>query len=789
MSALALASSLLLTLVLQASLLLGLVWIAERLRLLRDPGHAELAWRAALFAGLLATGLHGCGLLSGGGDGSTGTPAVLARSGAPAPAPVGLGDPVPTPGAAAAVPAVPPAAFHVPGRLRANRNDATSAAPAASPATTAAPPGLVLPVPELLALALVLLWAAASLRAGRGLARQLGDVRRLQRGLESVTEFAIPAALRADADTLAAEFGIRRPRLHLLEGLASPMLLPTLRGPTLLLLPAWTGDLAPRQRRALLAHEFAHLARRDPAWRLATRIALLPLAWHPLARHALARLEALAEHACDACAARLQGDGRPLAECLAVCLEHAAGHRSTCSPRLAVAMADDAGAVVRRVANLLEKTPMNTRTPSPALRRGALVAAVAVALALPGLAITLVGTDAVASALESGLLIGEQVTTSRDGISTWRRADADGRMLLRVRGEVRVSADDRRIEGLGDGAFFEYSRRRDGVEHAVVLRRSGDALVQEFEVDGESRPFDSEGRAWLAAELPALLRETGLNALQRGVRLLAEGGTPALLAEIAGLRVDHVRRAYLEVLFANAPLDAAQWAQAMDRVTGIGSDFERRLCLHAALAQATTPARRAGVFDAAAGIASDFELAELLIEAAKQPPVAAELGAWQRAVAALDSDFELRRVLDASLEHARGDRRVVLAALEAAERFSSDFELRQLLETAAPAARTDAALRARWLQRAGGLGSDFERRSALTALIDVDHVDIDVADGVLVALAGVRSDFEAAVVLTELAGRMPYDAGLVERYRAAARRLDDFERGRAERALDRFAAL
>jgi hypothetical protein len=35
---------------------------------------------------------------------------------------------------------------------------------------------------------------------------------------------------------------------------------------------------------------------------------------------------------------------------------------------------------------------------------------------------------------------------------------------------------------------------------------------------------------------------------------------------------------------------------------------------------------------------------------------------------------------------------------------------------------------------------------------------------------------------------MPDDAGLRERYRSSARRLGYFERGRAEMALDRFAA-
>jgi len=41
-------------------------------------------------------------------------------------------------------------------------------------------------------------------------------------------------------------------------------------------------------------------------------------------------------------------------------------------------------------------------------------------------------------------------------------------------------------------------------------------------------------------------------------------------------------------------------------------------------------------------------------------------------------------------------------------------------------------------------------------------------------------------VLVELAARMPKDAALIERYRAAARKLGSYERSEAEQALDRF---
>src|SRR5688572_24958251 len=45
------------TLMLHASVLLGLAWLAERLGLLRNDGWAELAWRGALVGSLLTATL------------------------------------------------------------------------------------------------------------------------------------------------------------------------------------------------------------------------------------------------------------------------------------------------------------------------------------------------------------------------------------------------------------------------------------------------------------------------------------------------------------------------------------------------------------------------------------------------------------------------------------------------------------------------------------------------------------------------------------------------------------
>ena len=71
-------------------------------------------------------------------------------------------------------------------------------------------------------------------------------------------------------------------------------------------------------------------------------------------------------------------------------------------------------------------------------------------------------------------------------------------------------------------------------------------------------------------------------------------------------------------------------------------------------------------------------------------------------------------------------------------------------------------------------------------MIAAGPVDLRLADKVIAAVGDMGSDYEIRVALTALAERMPDDAGLRARYRAAARELGDYERGQAEKALDRF---
>jgi beta-lactamase regulating signal transducer with metallopeptidase domain len=218
--------------------LFALVWAAERLELLRRPGTRQTAWRIVLLVPLISAALQ-----------------VFVLGGSPISQLMALH-----------APAIQAAQSHA---------GAALAAPVAVPA--AIPENLLYQGASLIGWAWLALVVAGALR----LVVQCHGLWRYRRGLAAVSD---PVTL-AMAATLSRHAGLANVKLLDDPDLAGPIALP----PHAVVLPSWTRDaFSDLQKKALLAHEIRHLARRDPQWR---------------ALHGLMALATLAPMAASPCAA------------------------------------------------------------------------------------------------------------------------------------------------------------------------------------------------------------------------------------------------------------------------------------------------------------------------------------------------------------------------------------------------------------------------------------------------------------------------------------------------------
>ena len=316
------------TVLLAAAALLTARWV-------RGEAWRETLWKAALVGGVLTATVQSAGWIIG--DLGRWNLAVLPAAGT-APA-----SPRPASPAAATREADPPPAASI--------DPARRAAPSSEEAAPSSPPHALPSAPApVRAPGTPLGWTLLAWALGAGamllrLALRQWRLRSLLAGRSAVTDgevLAMLARLRRDA-------GLWRPvRLTVCAATPTPL---ALGGGEICVPPRFLTGLDPEQQRSALAHELAHLARRDPAWHFGVSILEALFFFQPLNRLARVRLRESAEFLCDAWAARQTGSPLGLARCLAEVASWVAPGRHPI-PAGTMAMAEGGSPLVQRVQRL-----------------------------------------------------------------------------------------------------------------------------------------------------------------------------------------------------------------------------------------------------------------------------------------------------------------------------------------------------------------------------------------------------------------------------------------------------
>ncbi len=259
-----------------------------------------------------------------------------------------------------------------PGSAPTNSLDATD--PAIERASVPVPTETPSPVSSTVTTLMVVAWGAVAL-----LLALIYIARRLMLAGRLVTRRTVTEGrMRALLDALRLEVGHDAPVfLTAASTIASPVAL----GLAEICVPeAAITDLDEDQQRGLLAHELAHLHRRDPLWLDAASLIERVFFFQPLNRLARRELQHNAEYICDDWAATHTGSGEPLARCLARVAEWI--EASPLGVPVA-GMAEQRSLLVTRISRLLEDTPVRFSLSRLSMIAATLVAVIAVVAAVP----------------------------------------------------------------------------------------------------------------------------------------------------------------------------------------------------------------------------------------------------------------------------------------------------------------------------------------------------------------------------------------------------------------------
>jgi HEAT repeat protein/beta-lactamase regulating signal transducer with metallopeptidase domain len=318
----------LLTYLIHSSILLAAAAVVAW-RFAEQHAWLDVAWKGAVIAPLLTASIQ---------PGLTAASLGSRWSIASAPAASAVGAAVPAPHEIAPPETARPQVTEPASRSSVDR----TVLPAAAPAAVAEPrdrpqwPSIVGRWPLLAAFA----WLAiATATAARYLARLRAAYRDLASGT-AVT--AMEVVQRACGDAVAPE----SIAFTVSDRCAVPLAMAGRR----IVLPERLFELDAEQQRAALAHEVAHVVRRDPEWRIGMDLLERVLFFQPLNRLARARLSDAAEFLCDQWAVRQTQSPLALARCLSEVASWSTGDRPAAGIS---AMARGDSAMVRRVTHIL----------------------------------------------------------------------------------------------------------------------------------------------------------------------------------------------------------------------------------------------------------------------------------------------------------------------------------------------------------------------------------------------------------------------------------------------------
>lgn len=341
----------LLTYLIHSSALLALAWSLTRVRHW-SPAATDLIWKTALVGGLV-------------------TASVQLRLELRPPGTLSLAS------ATAGVAAARETSEHVAAapapRLTPNEQpagDVPATTRVTAPKPDAATPSRSLPLRAVV----VALWALGALALTVGYAAR----RLILVGRIGDRRAVLDGHLLGELDRLTREAKLRRrPRLTSTSRISSPIAL----GLAEICVPETAlTELDDEQQRSMLAHELAHLARRDPLWLGFASVVEHVLWIQPLNRLARRGIATSAEYLCDEWAVRRTGSGIALARCLAQVAEWI--QASPLGVPVA-GMAEERSLLVARVEKLLAGRNSGTR-PRRALAMASALVVLATIIVVPG---------------------------------------------------------------------------------------------------------------------------------------------------------------------------------------------------------------------------------------------------------------------------------------------------------------------------------------------------------------------------------------------------------------------
>lgn len=148
---------------------------------------------------------------------------------------------------------------------------------------------------------------------------------------------------------------------------------------------------------------------------------------------------------------------------------------------------------------------------------------------------------------------------------------------IEYNGEIHVTDNDRGIKSISKGGYLHITKSSFGNKRKIEIEGKSNGTVERKYFEGKTeKPYDTDGKAFLADVLPTVLRATGIDAKERTARIFTLTGIEGFINEIKKIESNSVKRIYFENLWGNQNLNKNQNIRAVEALASYISSNSNR---------------------------------------------------------------------------------------------------------------------------------------------------------------------------------------------------------------------
>lgn len=324
-------------------------------------------------------------------------------------------------------------------------------------------------------------------------------------------------------------------------------------------------------------------------------------------------------------------------------------------------------------------------------------------------------------------------------------------------GKLKYSDAEDDVVDMPFGGHAVFSERSFGDERELTITRgSSGELLHLYRHNGVNAEYDADARRWLAAFLPAVLMESGVNVGPRVARWRAQGGVDNVLAHIGEINSSGAKRAHYEQLLSGARLTNAE----LDKVVrhagrNIQSSGDLRAVLERAAPSGAGMRIASALEEAASHIASSGDRTAVLHRYANtsdREMLLAVMRVARTIPSSGDKANLLRQVAERYL--AGNDRELSTAFFSTATTIPSSGDLRNVLSAALPYTAKSAEQSLMVIDASNSIASSGDRTEVLLGVVNSGALgNTKVRDAFLTAAGAIPSSGDRSRVLEAAARR------------------------------------